>query len=221
MGETLFAMHMVEHELLMAVAAPLLVIGRPTIALIWALPPAGRRAVGAMGAASPIRRTWLLLTGTVAAWALHTVVLWGWHVPALFESAMRNEALHALQHASFLGAALVYWSSLLGRADRRAGTAGAGRGAAVLSLFATSMQTGVLGALLTLGSVPWYPAYGEAAAQWGLTPLEDQQLAGLLMWVPGGVAYIGAALALLASWLREAEAGTRRWEQALARGGGA
>jgi putative membrane protein len=219
MGESLFAMHMVEHELLMAVAAPLLVIGRPMIALLWALPSTGRRAVGAIGSSPPTRRVWLLLTGTVFAWALHTVVLWAWHIPALFESAMRNEALHALQHASFLGAALVYWSSLLGRPHRRAGVAGAGRGAAVLSLFATSMQTGVLGALLTLGSVPWYPAYGDAAAPWGLTPLEDQQLAGLLMWVPGGVAYTGAALALLASWLRDAEAGTRRWEQALAKAG--
>jgi putative membrane protein len=189
------------------------------IALLWALPPARRRAVGNVGAWPPIRRAWLLFTGTVFAWALHTTVLWAWHIPALFESAMRNEALHALQHASFLAAALVYWSSLLRRPHRRGGMAGAGRGAAVLSLFATGMQTGVLGALLTLGSVPWYPAYGDAAAQWGLTPLEDQQLAGLLMWVPGGLVYTAAALALLASWLRDAEAGTRRWEEALARGG--
>jgi cytochrome c oxidase assembly factor CtaG len=203
LGRRSFAMHMVEHELLMAVAAPLLVLGRPVAAFMWALPPAQRRGAAAIAAAPRLRRAARFLSGGLVAFILHALALWAWHVPALFERAMASAALHALQHASFLAAALLYWSSLLAR----------GRGgAAVLSLFATSLATGLLGALLTLGTVPWYPAYGGAPSPWGLSPLEDQQLAGLLMWVPGGVVYLGAALLLLWRWLRDAEAGVRRWE---------
>jgi putative membrane protein len=221
LGESLFWMHMVEHELVMAVAAPLLVLGRPLLVMLWALPPAGRRRVGAAGTWKPVRVSWNFLTGSLAAFAVHGLALWLWHVPVLFEAALRNEAMHALQHASFLAAALLYWSSLLQGSRRRGATAerggsdGTGQGAAVLSLFATTLHTGVLGALLTLGAAPWYAAYGNAAAAWGLTPIEDQQLAGLVMWVPGGFVYTGAALVLVTAWLRDAEARTHRWERAL------
>jgi putative membrane protein len=205
-------MHMVEHELLMAVAAPLLVLGRPLLVMLWTQSSAGRRRVGGVGTWSPIRRSWTFLTGSLAAFTVHGLALWLWHAPVLFEAALRNEGMHALQHASFLAAGLLYWTSLL-----RGGVvgSGAGRGAAVLSLFATTMHTGILGALLTLGTTPWYAAYGDAAAAWGLTPIEDQQLAGLVMWVPGGFVYTGVALALVTAWLRDSEARTRRWESAL------
>ncbi|HJX87338.1 MAG TPA: cytochrome c oxidase assembly protein, partial [Gemmatimonadales bacterium] len=83
------------------------------------------------------------------------------------------------------------------------------RGAAVLSLFLTGLYTGALGALITFAGTPWYPAYRSTAA-WGLSPLEDQQLAGLVMWMPGGVAYLVAALALTARWLTDAERRGRR-----------
>lgn len=211
LAESLFWVHMVEHELLMVAAAPLLVLGRPLLVMFWALPPAGRRRVGGIGTRRPVRCCWVFLTGSVVAFTAHGLALWLWHMPALFEPALRNEAMHALQHASFLAVALLYWTSLL----RGGSGIGAGGGAAVLSLFATTMQTGILGALLTLGTVPWYAAYGAAAAAWGLTPIEDQQLAGLVMWVPGGFVYTGVALALVTAWLRDAEAQTRRWESAL------
>jgi cytochrome c oxidase assembly factor CtaG len=84
-----------------------------------------------------------------------------------------------------------------------------------MSLFATTLHSSILGALLTLGTVAWYPLYSGRSAAWGLTALEDQQLAGLVMWVPGGLVYIGAALALAAMWLSESETRARRWETAL------
>jgi putative membrane protein len=80
-----------------------------------------------------------------------------------------------------------------------------GYGAAVLYVFTTSIHSGALGALLTFASTLWYPAYEETTAVWGLTPLEDQQLGGLMMWIPAGVTYLVAGLALCAAWLREAE----------------
>jgi hypothetical protein len=130
LAERLFSIHMVEHELLMAVAAPLLVLGRPLPVLLAALPRPARRRVARWGAAPALGRMWLAATGPVCAWIVHTLALWAWHAPALFAAALHSEAVHAAQHLSFLGAALVYWSSL---AANRHGASG--YGAAVLSLF--------------------------------------------------------------------------------------
>jgi cytochrome c oxidase assembly factor CtaG len=80
-----------------------------------------------------------------------------------------------------------------------------GYGAAVLYLFTTAVHTSILGALLTFSPTLWYPAYLRTTAAWGLTALEDQQLGGLVMWVPAGLVYIAAGLALFAGWLRESE----------------
>jgi cytochrome c oxidase assembly factor CtaG len=210
LGEMLFSVHMVEHELLMAAAAPLLVLGRPLIAFLWALPQPARRDLGSLPRARPVHRVWLFATSAIVAWTLHAIALWVWHLPALFEAALASELVHSLQHLCFLGAALLYWTSLLRRRHDAEG-----RGVAVISLFATTLHSSILGALLTLGTVAWYPLYGGRSAAWGLTAIEDQQLAGLVMWVPGGLVYMGAALALAAMWLSESETRARRWETAL------
>jgi putative membrane protein len=210
LGEILFSVHMVEHELLMAVAAPLLVLGRPVIAFLWALPRPARQDLGSLSRGGPVHRVWFFATSALVAWTVHALALWVWHLPALFEAALANELVHSLQHVCFLGAALLYWTSLLRRRHDPES-----RGAAVISLFATTLHSSILGALLTLGTVAWYPLYGGRSATWGLTALEDQQLAGLVMWVPGGLVYMGAALALAAVWLSESETHARRWETAL------
>jgi cytochrome c2 len=135
------------------------------------------------------------------------VVLWIWHAPGLFQAALASEPVHALQHLSFLASALLFWWALIhGRQGQM------GYGPAVLYLFTTSMHSGALGALLTFAPAPWYPAYGENAAAWGLTAVEDQQLAGLIMWVPAGAVYLLAGLGLFASCLRELERRGRRRE---------
>ncbi|HWR52996.1 MAG TPA: cytochrome c oxidase assembly protein, partial [Bryobacteraceae bacterium] len=125
-----------------------------------------------------------------------------WHAPSLFDATVESEFVHTAQHMSFLGSALLFWWALI------RGRGGAlGYGAAVLYVFTTAVHTAVLGALLTFAPTPFYPAYAAGSTQqWGLTPLEDQQLAGLIMWVPAGVVYIVAGLWLLAGWLRESEA---------------
>ena len=197
-GEALFSAHMVQHELLMALAAPLLVLGRPLIPWVWALPPGWRRPIGRVTAAAPFRTTWDGLTNPGVAWTLHAVAIWTWHLPALFQATLQSETVHALQHASFLGTGLLFWWTVLERRRGRLGWPGA-----VIALFTTAVHTGLLGALLTFSNRLWYPIYAPATAAWGLTPLEDQQLAGLIMWIPGGLAYLIAALALMASWLKE------------------
>jgi putative membrane protein len=202
LGGVLFSAHMAQHELLMALAAPLLILGRPLIPLLWALPMPWRRRLGAWAASAPIRGSWQFLTLPLVAWTLHAVAIWIWHAPALYQGTLNSETVHTLQHVSFLATALLFWWALLrGREGRL------GRPAAVLYLFTTSVHTSLLGALLAFSSTLWYPLYGSNTAAWGLTALEDQQLAGLIMWVPGGMAYLIAALAMAATWLNEPRAG--------------
>jgi cytochrome c oxidase assembly factor CtaG/cytochrome c2 len=189
---------MVQHELLIVVAAPLLVLGRPLIPFVWALPLPWRRAVGRWAASGSVRRVWVLVSLPLVAWGLHAAAIWIWHAPALFQATLHSEIVHTAQHLSFLLTALLFWWALLrGTENRPAPVAG------VLYLFTTAVHTNLLGALLAFSNRLWYPIYDASTAPWGLSPLEDQQLAGLIMWVPAGVVYLVAALALAASWLRD------------------
>ncbi len=197
MAEALFSAHMVQHELLMVVAAPLLVLGRPIVAFLWSVPMSWRRAAGTLSAGSSVQRTWHLLTHPAVAWTIHAVAIWLWHVPSLFQATLDSDLIHTAQHLSFLGSALLFWWSLLRVREGRLG-----RPAAILYLFTTAVHTSLLGVLLTFSDRLWYPVYQSSTAPWGLTPLQDQQLAGLIMWIPAGVAYLVAALAVAASWLR-------------------
>jgi putative membrane protein len=200
LGSALFAAHMTQHEVLMLVAAPLLILGRPLRASLWALPPAWRQQLAETGRAKSVQRTWGALVNPFVAWFLHAVILWLWHVPFLFEATLTNEAVHAAQHISFLLSALLFCEALIFGHEGRMGY-----GAAVLYVFTTAVHTSVLGALLTFSNTLWYPVYQETTAAWGLTPLEDQQLGGLIMWVPAGLVYVAAGLLFFALWLREAE----------------
>jgi len=204
LGGALFSAHMLQHELVMAVAAPLLILGRPLAPLMFSLPAAWRRPAGRWTAGPAVRGLTSMLAHPLVATLLHAGAVLIWHVPALYERTLTSEALHAAQHASFLVTALMFWWALL------RGGARPRRGAAVIALFVTTVYTGGLGALLTVSDTAWYTAYGNAAAAWGLTPLEDQQLAGIIMWMPGAGPYLLAALLLMAGWLRDAGVRTAR-----------
>ena len=210
LGEALLSAHMAQHELIMALAAPLLVLGRPLVVTLWGLPVRWRKGAGRWIVG--LRPLWRALSRIEVAWLLHALAIVGWHLPVLYQRTVTSDLIHSLQHTSFLLTALLFWWSVLPGAALR------GRqGAAIMSLFGTMVYTGGLGALLTLGTVPWYPVYGEAASLWGMTPLEDQQLAGLIMWVPGGLSYLVATLWLMIDWLRTSEVRAVRVEQARAR----
>lgn len=197
LGGRLFSAHMVQHELLMVVAAPLLVLGRPLAAWTWAFRAPTRQRIGKAVQAPWLASTWGALTDPVAAWCLHATILWLWHVPALFSAALRHDGVHALQHTTFLASALFFWWTVLGRDPRTA----RGTGVAVASLFTTMLHTAALGALLSLAPTPWYRPYIPTTTALGMDPVEDQQLGGLVMWVPSGFAYLIAALALLGRML--------------------
>ena len=207
-GEVLFSAHMTQHEILMLISAPLFVLGRPFVAASWALPSMTKRFIVPLSNTRGIKRGWRAITAPFAAWLIHAIALWVWHIPSLFQATLRSDLVHTLQHASFFLSALLFWWAII--YSRRGAHA---YGAGVLYLFTTSIHSGLLGVFLTLTTRVWYPAYSETTASWGLTPLEDQQLGGLIMWVPAGIVYIIAALIMFAAWMRESENGVLRTER--------
>jgi len=204
LGEVLFSAHMSQHELLMLVAAPLLVLGRSLYVFHWAFPGPAREAIGRWTRRRLFARSWRALTAPLAVVALHAAVLWLWHVPVFFNAALARASLHALQHLSFvLTAALFWWAMVHGRFGR------IGYGAAVAYVFLTALHSSMLGAMLTLAPSVWYAPYASRSSTWNVDALADQQLAGLIMWVPTCVIFIVSGLALLAAWLGESERRTR------------
>lgn len=200
LGELLFLMHMTQHEILMLVAAPLIILGRPFVAAAWALPAASRKKAGAVVRSPLVNRTWSIVSMGAVAWLIHAAALWVWHIPAMFQATLRSDIVHTLQHASFfLTALLFWWAILFGKRGLQS------YGAGVLYLFTTMVQTGLLGIFLTLTSYVWYPAYSATTGMFGLSPLDDQQIGGLIMWVPAGLIYMFAALVMFSGWLRESE----------------
>jgi cytochrome c oxidase assembly factor CtaG len=198
LGEHLFTMHMIEHEIVMAISAPLLVLSRPAAICVWSLPRVARHGVARLFNASPVRATWHWLTGGITATALHALAIWVWHIPVLLEASVTDLAIHRLQHLSFLITAIFFWWAIMWRSER---------GGAAWHLFVTMMHTGVLGALIALSPRVLYVAQTADAPEWGLTPLEDQQIAGMVMWIPSGTVYAGAAIFLLSLWIKDSGRG--------------
>lgn len=219
MAEVLFSAHVVQHLILMLIAPPLLVLGAPMLALLWALPLRTRRVLARWWNQRRLLRPVMgLLFEPVVAWALAIAALTVWHLPALYQSALQHPLVHAMEHLSFLGTGFLFWSVLL-RPDRARRL---DYGAAVLYSFTAGLPSSLLGALLTFAGRPLYPIQSSGTSLWGMTPLEDQQLAGLIMWMPGGLVYLAAAASCFVLWHRSdeerASALARRGARGLAQG---
>lgn len=207
MADGSFAAHMTQHVLLAELAPPFLVFGAPLAAFAWAIPARRRRTVVAfLQRRSWLRTFWRALTAPALGWILHLMAIWLWHAPPLYQLALRHELVHAMEHLSFIATAvLVWWPIAHPRVARRSAYA-AGLG----TVFLTAMQTGVLGALITLSHHLLYPLQARGTTQWGLSPMDDQTLAGLIMWVPGGLIYVAAMSVLFLKWLQPANGGAAR-----------
>lgn len=200
LGSLLFWVHMTQHELLMVIAAPLLVLSRPVLWWLWALPQSWREKLGSVMRRRHVAATWVAITAPVFVWLLHGGTLWLWHIPVLYDASVESEGIHALQHITFLATALLFWWTLIhGRHGRL--TYGAG----VIYCFTTAVHTSVLGALMTFAPRIWYAIYEGRTSAFHLTPIEDQQIGGLIMWVPAGVVFTVLGLWLLAAWIRESD----------------
>jgi putative membrane protein len=197
MADRSFALHMTQHETLMVLAAPLIVLGRPLEVWNWGFVSAARRFMVRMQRSATLRRLFAWTVTSLGAWSLHATALWVWHIPFLFNTALEHPLLHILQHACFFGTALAYWWSVVGGRTRTP------TATSIASLFTTMLHTSALGALLTFAPSPWYTTGGAGA--FGLSALEDQQLGGLIMWVPGGLAYMVVGLAIIGRWLKRSQ----------------
>jgi len=186
--------HMVQHVLLLLVAAPLLALASPGTRLLRGTPPALRQAAG------PLRRRLRpLRPGPAAVWVLHVGTIWFWHAAVPYDAALDNDLVHVAEHASYLVTGLMFWQVVAG------GRQAVSRGLGIMLVFTMAMQSVFLSALLTFASGPWYSGYESTTRAWNLAPLADQQLAGVIMWIPAGLVYLGAALALLVRWIQATE----------------
>jgi putative membrane protein len=203
LGEQLFWVHMTQHEILMLISAPLLVLGRPLIAFLWALPSAWRDAAVSIGRLRLFKQGWAVASAPLSAWLVSGLALWIWHVPWLFDQTLRSNWVHAAQHTTFLVTALIFWWPVVNR------TPALDYGGGLVYIFTTILHTSVLGALLTFAPHPWYSSYVITTPAWHLTALEDQQIGGLIMWIPAGTLLLIVALVLLVKWIQESQT---RWQ---------
>jgi cytochrome c oxidase assembly factor CtaG len=207
-ADRFFSAHMGQHMLLIVVAAPMLAASSPGTPLLLVLPVRRRAQLARLRRRMRTGSTtgWLYLP--VTAWLLHVATLWGWHLPAAYDAATSSPWLHATEHLMFLLTAWAFWWHVLAvREPVPAANAPATgdrslRGPlAVLYVFATMLPMSALGAVLTFAPAPLYPGQVHLALEAGIDPLTDQQLAGLIMWIPADIVYLLVAVVLFLPWL--------------------
>jgi putative membrane protein len=206
LSHSLFSAHMIQHMLLVLLAAPLLMLSQPLPSLLRAIPSVWRKKLGRAAHLPEFKRIWQWLTRPIAVFSLHVAALWLWHVPGLYSAAVNNPMIHALEHASFFITAALYWWVI--RSSHEYG----GR---VMSAFGLMIASGLLGALMTFSRTPWYDDHAEMTLLWGMTALADQQLAGVIMWIPMGMVYVITAAILLGRWINAVDQRVLESEQRL------
>ncbi len=205
----LFSVHMVQHMLLELVAAPLLLAGGPiTLTLRVARPSVRRRLLAILQS-----RIVHVLSFPVIAWALFAAVNWGWHFSALYDQALENQLLHYVQHATFLGASLLFWWPIIGADPSPWRLPHPVR---LFYLFLAMPQNSFLGVAIMSASTVLYPHYATNARGWGPLPLDDQKMGGIIMWVVGDIAFLVGMGVVVALWVRHEERRTRRLDARLA-----
>jgi putative membrane protein len=193
----LFSFHMIQHLVLILIVAPLLVYGAPVLVITLALPRTTRKGLRALERSRSMVLLKSVLFHSTIAGALFAVALWSWHLPSLYQSAVADDRWHVLEHSSFVGGSLLFWMHVIGRKRYRLDF-----GPAILLVFVSGLQSAALSVVLIFAGRALYPIHAPGARAWGLTPLEDQQLAGAIMWTPVGLVFLVTIVVLLARWLK-------------------
>jgi putative membrane protein len=195
-ADRLFVAHMVQHMLLITVAAPTLLLADPFPIVMWALPGAVRVRAGRwLRRASPFGRVWGSVTAMGVTWIGYALVLWGWHVPVAYDAALSNRFVHDVEHVTFFIAAVLFWWPVIHPAPRfRRPVPHALR---IVYLVLAAFQTAALGLLLTLAPAVLYRSYAAAVHPEALGALDDQVWGGTVMWGLGGLIDMIAVLVLL------------------------
>jgi putative membrane protein len=200
-ADALLSVHMVQHLLLTLVAAPLILLGRPLS--VARRSEAGRRMLPRMLRSGPVH----FLVHPVVAWSVYAAVLWGTHLTPVYQAALESDALHALEHVAYLGTALLFWFPVIGSEPSPWRLPYPAR---LLYLFLAGPVGAFLGLAINQAARPLYRHYATLERAWGPTPLADQQAAGLLMWIAGGLGMLVAVLIVAAAWARSDRATAAR-----------
>jgi putative copper resistance protein D len=199
----LFSVHMLQHMLLELVAAPLLLLGAPaTLALRAGSPPMRARMLSVLHS-----RVVTVVSFPLLAWVVFAAVNWGWHFSTLYNKALETPWLHDIQHLTFLGAALLFWWPVVGADPARWRLPHPVR---LFYLFLAMPQNSFLGIALMSAPVALYPHYLTNLRSWGPTPIVDQNVGGMLMWVGGDVVFLLAMGLVVAAWVRAEDRRTAR-----------
>jgi cytochrome c oxidase assembly factor CtaG len=186
--------HMIQHLLLMVVAPPLVWMSAPVAPILSGLPKPVRRAVVIALASAPIRMLTRLLADPRVSWAAFVLVFWAWHLPALYDQALRVDFWHHVQHVCFFATAMLFWRPVILSWPARSAWP---RWAMLPYVVLAELQNAGMAAILTFADRVLYPAYDAAPRRWPLSALEDQSIAGVIMWVPGSLPFVLAALWLV------------------------
>jgi cytochrome c oxidase assembly factor CtaG len=199
-----FYMHMIQHLLLVMIAPPLLLIANPMPIMMWGLPRALRTEIGRwLRPESQVRQVLRAITTPGLVWLYFVAALVGWHEPSAYNLTLVSEFFHDLEHLTFFGTAMLFWWHVIGSAPHIHKKLSPGlRIGYALSVVPASALTGIA---ISFASEPIYTYYTTVPRLGGMTVMEDQMLGGVIMWIPGSMMYIVAALILLAYWIRAEE----------------
>ncbi len=195
LDDLLLQVHMTQHLLLMIVAPPLLLAGAPAIALVRGMPALVAKAiVGPMLRSGSVRRSFAWLTEPLVCWLALSAATWGWHLPATFQLALRSDGWHVVEHACFFTTALMFWYPVV---QPWPSVARWPRWAMIPYLLLADGQNTILSALFMFSNRLLYPVYATVPQVAGFTPLNDQIVAGAIMWVPGSLFYLVPAALIM------------------------
>jgi cytochrome c oxidase assembly factor CtaG/cytochrome c2 len=200
-ADDLFSAHMFQHMLLLLVIPPLLVAGRPVITWLWAFNLDARRAVVRGWTRAGLQSLFRVLMRPLVVWLLLTVALCFWHLPGPYGWALQHEWVHDLEHLSFLALSLAFWTIVIEPYGQRRAL---GYGGTIVFVVSSGFVMSLIGAILTLAPHPLYAVHLDTA-RYGLTALADQQLAGIIMWIPSNLVHIGALCAVFFAWFHADE----------------
>lgn len=205
---SLFSVHMLQHMVIEFVAAPALLLGAPVTLALRAAPPSVRRRLLRILNSRLVH----VLSFPLLGWVAFAAVNWFWHFSPLYDQALESVPLHYLQHVTFLGAALLFWAPVVAVDPSRWRLPHPVR---MLYLFLAMPQNSFLGLAMYGTGTVLFDHYATNVRGWGPTPLEDQQLAGVLMWVGGDLVFLAAMVAVIAAWMRHEERRTARMDARL------
>jgi putative membrane protein len=187
MADYLSSVHMAQHMLLIFVAPVFAWWSRPLLPLWHGLPRFARSILDRVASRLPVEAFFIWLTRPVTAWLLFVVIIWGWHLPVFYDLALEREPIHDMEHACIFYVSLLFWYPVMRPYPARPAWS---RWVLIPYLILADVQFTVFSAILTFSDHVIYPYYVQVPRPWPISPLADQQIAGLIMWIPGSVIFL-------------------------------